>query len=239
MKKLGLLGSVVLVVMVLMGCGKTIAVKGVQESGFLGDDYALLERPKGMDYAPYLMYIKEDVDWTSYTKVLLDPVVIWRAEDSKIEVSMADIQTVANNFYILLYKELSKDYEMVDVPSPGTLRLQVALTEVQTGGGVMSTITSVIPVSRVVGDMQGYTYSSKPMFAGAISVESRNTDAMTGQLIAAAMDRRVGSKNIYKSWETWADINDALEYWAGLQRYHMCLNRGEADCAKPTMTKGF
>src|SRR5262249_49010160 len=55
----------------------------------------------------------------TYKKMLLDPTEIW-SEPTTDPVKQANAQKVADLFYSLTYQGLSKDYEMVSEPGPGT-----------------------------------------------------------------------------------------------------------------------
>ncbi len=64
--------------------------------------------------------------------------------------------------------------------------------------------------------------TGKQSGVGEISAEFKITDAMTGQLIAAALDRRVGGKRIYYALEHWNNANQGLKYWAQQTRFALC-----------------
>ena len=68
---------------------------------------------------------------------------------------------------------------------------------------------------------------------GEISAEIKITDAMTGMLLAAAMDKRVGGKDPKGIVDTWYNADQALLYWAKQVRYVMCNQRGGSNCVKP------
>jgi hypothetical protein len=125
--------------------------------------------------------------------------VIWRrAELEKEGAPMEDIQRLANNFYLILQKELEKDYKMVNEPGPRTLKIQVALTDIEESWAAMDTVTSVIPIGMAVSAAKEFA-TGKPSFVGEVSAEVKATDARTGQLLAAGVDRRVGGNEIEAS----------------------------------------
>lgn len=63
----------------------------------------------------------------AYNKILLDPIMIWRGKDSKVDgLDPKEAQVIAGSFYALLYQELAKDYEMVSEPGPKMFRMQAA-----------------------------------------------------------------------------------------------------------------
>jgi len=211
----------------LGGCGGSRA-KSVKHSGFLGD-YSMLKKTDKEHHALY-NYKNPKANWPSYSKILLDPIMIWRRAELRQEgAPIADLQRVANNFYFLLKKELSKDYEMVQEPGPRTIRIQVALTDVQSSWAAVDTITSITPIG--IGLSAGQEFiTGKPAWVGEVSTEFKVTDARTGKLLAAGVDRRVGGNEIEASVDDWDDVNRIIEIWSKMARYRLCMNRGGKGC---------
>lgn len=114
----------------LVECAVTKQARNVDTSGFLLDRYPQMRQGKGDE--ALLVYRNPHVDWATkaiYKNVLLDPVMIWRGHDSKIQGSEhKDVQVLADAFYALPYQEPAKDYEMVTEPGPKTFRMQAALS---------------------------------------------------------------------------------------------------------------
>jgi Protein of unknown function (DUF3313) len=231
-KLTGVLMLMIIAAMGFSGCGAQRA-RDVKQSGFLGD-YSMLEKTREQDDTLYLYsYNNPKANWPSYSKILLDPIVIWRrAELQQDGAPMADLQRVANNFYQILHNELSKDYEMVQEPGPRTMRIQVALTDVEASWAAVDTVTSVIPVG--IGISAGKEFiTGKPSFVGEASVEAKITDAQTGQLLFALVDRRVGGNEIEVSVDSWDDVNKIIEIWSKLGRFRLCRLRSGQDCLSP------
>ena len=82
----------VCLLLALCGCAQTKQARKVEISGFLGD-YSQLEKcGKG---EALLFYRNPNVDFTSYTKIILDPISVWRDADSKTsELSEEDVQNL-------------------------------------------------------------------------------------------------------------------------------------------------
>src|SRR5713101_2530727 len=77
-------------------------------SGFLGNDYSLLTPPaEGSDQQAMLRYINPNVEWSSYSKIMIAPVTFWAADDSN--VSAADQQALCNYAYNVFVKDLGKN----------------------------------------------------------------------------------------------------------------------------------
>jgi hypothetical protein len=216
----------------LVGCAASQQAPNVEESGFLGEDYALLR--EGQEGEALLTYVVPDAPWSTYERLNLDPVTIWAGEGSAFEdFSEPDRQTLADTFYALLLEELSKDFQMVDQLGPGVLHVQVAITDAQTSNPTLDTISSVVPQALLLSQAKGIV-TGKPGFVGEASAEVKARDGETGKLVGAAVDRRVGAKSIAGApTDSWEDVREAYRYWARQLRYRLCTERGTAECAPP------
>jgi len=68
---------------------------------------------------------------------------------------------------------------------------------------------------------------------GEITAEFKISDAVTGELLWAAIDRRVGGKDVGGMCESWHNADAALKYWAKRMRYVLCEESGGKSCVKP------
>jgi hypothetical protein len=59
------------------------------------------------------------------------------------------------------------------------------------------------------------------------------TDARTGELLAAGMDKRVGGKSLTKGFDSWTDVENAFEYWADRMAWRLCTARRQGTCPEP------
>ncbi len=215
------------------GCGRT-RVRGlpIEESGFL-TDYSLLSEtdstiPGDDGPRPRLRYINPEADWAGYRKVLVDPVTFFASKDVE---PPREVQILLNYLWAELREELKQDYELVDSPQPETLRITIALTRAGERNVTMDTISTYVPFSRALVELQGLA-KGKPAFVGYAKVEAKLTDAETGNLLIAAMDKRVGGKTV-KNFDSWSDVKAALDYWAKLIVFRLCRLRGDPVCILP------
>lgn len=217
-------------ILIIQGCASTQQRRDVEEVGFLGNSASLLE--KGEDGDALRRYINPNADWRSYTKVILEPVTIWKDKETE-DVSPEDLQTLVNFLHGQLYDMLGKDYTIVQQAGPGVMRATLAITEAEASDPAMDTISSVIPQLRILTGIKGYIVGGKPGFVGSASIEMKLTDAQTGTLLLAGADRRGGTKNLSGVTKEWNDVEKAYIYWVGLLRYRLCDLRGGTDCVKP------
>jgi hypothetical protein len=193
--------------------GETVAPPA--PSGFLGNDYSLLTAPtEGSDQKAMLRYVNPNVNWGSYNKVMIAPVTFWAADDSK--VSAADQQALCNYAYNEFVKVLGKNFILASQPGPGVMKISVALTDATSAVPVLRSISVVVPQARVLSAIKMAatgTYS----FVGSAQGARKANDSVSGQLLAAAVDKRVGGTSI-KNVDVfqWGDAQNAIDYWANL-----------------------
>ncbi|MDD2319311.1 MAG: DUF3313 domain-containing protein [Geobacteraceae bacterium] len=220
---------VVTLVSVLAGCGGSMRARNVDlKNAFLVNPSVYKEGPS--DGALY-RYKKPGLDIKQYSKIFVDPVLIVK-EAELDEGQRANYQKLANNAYIYLTSELGNDYEIVKKPEAGAMRLQFSIIEADSSKPVRNLLSSVSPIGIGVGAVT-YGATGKPSGVGEITAEMKVTDAMSGDLLGAALDRRVGDKNPVGIIDTWYNADEALQYWAKQIRFVLCRERGGSDCVKP------
>ncbi|MDF0666335.1 MAG: DUF3313 domain-containing protein [Nitrospira sp.] len=233
---------VVLLIMValLVGCASTKQARSMEQSGFLGDLYPLMQ--KGKEGEALLVYKSPRVALIprgTYKKMLLEPVTMWGppAEEHKT-APQKELQAVADMLYGLMYESLSKDYEMVSVPGPNTLRIQAAITRADQSYVVLRAVSTIpapmnyLAAASFLKDLG----TGKPLFVGEASIEGKIVDAQTGEVLGASADRRVGKRHLdAHSFDSWDDVHQTLAFWAEQLRYRLCKERerGESHCTPP------
>jgi len=159
-----------------------------------------------------LRYINPDAHWTKYRKVIIAPVSFWGGDDSKI--SPADQVALTNFFTQALYDALSKKFEVVNKPGPDVMEIQVAVDEIGKATPVLRSVSMVIPQARALSTL-GYLATGTYAFVGSAQAEGKVTDSVTGQILVAAVDRRVGGGNIENAaqWQL-GDAENAMRAWS-------------------------
>lgn len=192
-----------------VGCAQTHQARKVGEtSGFLGDYSMLKEGEKG---EAQLVYINPDADFTAYDKVIVDPVLTMCSMDSK--VPREELYNLASHLHYKIIDRLNEDYEIVQTPGPGIMRISAALTEAKKSKVGLDVVTSIVPQARLMSGVKSLATGSGS-FVGRASVEVNITDSNTAERLAAGVDRRVGGKALKGSTKAWNDVEQAFEYWA-------------------------
>jgi Protein of unknown function (DUF3313) len=195
--------------------GGTKEITDVQPvAGFLPN--ASLLQPGGAGRIA-LVYRNPTANFGQYNKVLLDPVAIWTAPDSPLnDVPQSQRQAAANRFHADLYNALSKRCQMVTAPSPGTLRLRIALTDATTPNATVNTVATYTPyVSTGYGLASLAFNNGVGYFAGTATAEGYATDATTGTLLWEGVDKRGGTTAMAENTlNTWLDVDHSFDAWS-------------------------
>ena len=219
------LGAAMMAGLLLSGCAQTVAPSPniIQRasgetpappppSGFLGNDYSLLTPPTaGSDQQAMLRYVNPSANWASYNKIMIAPVTFWAADDSK--VSAADQQALCNYMYTVMVTDLGKTFTIVDQPGPGVLKVSGALTDASSAVPVLRSISVVVPQARALSVIK-MAATGTYAFVGSAEGALKVNDSVTGQLLAAAVDKRVGGASIKNVavWQ-WGDAENAMNFW--------------------------
>jgi hypothetical protein len=189
-------------------CATTEQASDVEPSGFL-KDYSKLRPGKGNQ--ALLVYIDPDAHFAPYDRVLIDRVTIWHAPGSSIEkVSEEDLQRLAQRLHSALRSQFGHEFEIVEQPGPGTLRIRVAITEAVGSKVALDIATTVLfPIDALTKLATG-----AHAFVGRAAIEVEVLDAVSNRRLAAAVDERAGGKSFEDSTDTWSDVERAYDFWA-------------------------
>ena len=198
----------------LTACNTTRHARSVTESGFLGD-YSQLKEGEG-DQAK-LVYIAPNVDWKKYTKIYIEPVELWKSDDKDSplgKLSPENQQMLVSFLYTELNNELQKSYTIVSSPGPDTLVLHSAVTEAKKSAPVRNLLTSIVPFGIAANILVTAAFGTG-IGVGEVEVEAELLDGQTNQRLAAAVDRRAGTKALRTKFDgTWGDVKLAFEFWS-------------------------
>jgi len=215
------------------GCATTSRAPDIERSPFMGADFDLLK--PGPDRGAQLAYLRPGVNWAAYRNVLLDPVTVWKGKESAGQgISAQDEQTLVNYFYSVIRGALEKEgFTLVSEPRADTLRVKVAVTKPQEADVALNVVSTIVPALHAASTLDKLA-TGKPAFVGEAQVEVKVTDALTGQLLAAGIDHRVGGKVLDASMMTsWGDVETMMRLWAGHGTYNLCRLQNRSNCVPP------
>jgi len=220
--------------LLLTGCAYSYQARHVAPTSFLGPSASLLVKgKKGED--PLLVYRRAGTAWSSYDKVIVDPIEIWTTNPSSSADEWSDIQKLAKDFHQTLTTKLAASYRIVETSQPGAMRIRIAMIDARPARAAFKVAKDVAPYTGVTVADTAWTFiTGKPAFGGEVSLEYMIYDSATGELLAAGADRRVGGDQIGKAtFTTWGDVQNIITLWCDFAAYRLCLDRGEKDCRKP------
>lgn len=213
----------------LCGCSGTHQGRSVNAKSAILVNPDLLQKGTG-DEALY-RYIKPGFNISRYSTIMVEPVLI--AKEGELSASEREsYQKLANNAYIYLIRELEKEIEVVTQGGTGTLNLQMAIRDADTSKPVRMITSSATPIGAGL-SLVKFTTTGKQSGVGEITAEFRLTDNATGELLIAALDRRIGEKNVQGIWDTWYHADTALQYWAKQIGFLLCTQLKQEGCRKP------
>jgi Protein of unknown function (DUF3313) len=200
----------------LAACTTTQEAKVSQadiKCGFLGPVCSQLKTGAPGQQIAWL-YTNPSVNWTKYKKLMIQPVTFW--DDEKSKVSVEDQHRLTNFLYATLEQEMTKQFQVSDQDGPDVMQLQIALIDVAAATPVLRTITMVIPQARILATIKRGITGSYP-FVGGVQAEFKLTDSLTGEVLAAGVDRRIGGGSISTAaqWE-WGDAENVMKAWSKL-----------------------
>jgi hypothetical protein len=192
-----------------------------QYSGFLAD-YSRLQPAK--DREGVLVYIDKSADYKNYTKVTFDPVEVYLTANPEYQGLQPDaLKRMTDGFLASFKKAFEPDYQVVDKPGPGVLRIRAAITGVQLVKPSLKA-TDFIPVKAVfnIGRAAAGASPNVAEMTAEIQVEDAG-----GKVVAAAVANRKGDKTIKQGEQvTWKEMQSITDYWAEGMRQRLDELRG-------------
>lgn len=166
----------------------------------------------GKDEQLGLRYVRPGVDWRQYKAVLIEPVTLWGDVEGGASAEVR--QDLVNAFEIVLKEEFGKKFELANRPGPGVLTLAVGLTKAESATPVLRSISMIVPQARVLSS-GAYLVSGNFPFVGSAQVEGKVEDSVSGQVLAAIVDKRLGggSPTAGFQWQ-WGDVEKAMHHWS-------------------------
>lgn len=209
----------------------------VQPSGFLDKDLYAKMQSNTDDTRALRIYksanAKNPAYMKRFTKVLLNPIVVYLDDDKLKDVGHKNAKVIADQFFDKVTRELSKDFTMVNTTGPDVLVITAAITNLEEPNPTMNAISSVVPLAAVTSTAYSY-FSDEPSYEGQVAVEAKFMDGGTGEILVAVQDRRLGGKGVgEKTLDSWHDVEKALTFWSQATRRSLCELQGRTGCVAP------
>jgi hypothetical protein len=208
--------AIIVTLAVLIALGALVSCRttesgSAKEVGFLAHPELL---KKGTGEHSLLYYVKPGLDFKKYPKVLIRPTTIWTKGDSDLkDLSKKDRQILTDGLFKAIHEEVSKVKTVVTQPGPGVMEIRAAITEAEGAFVPLDVVTTVLPQAIIISGAVQLAAGTRG-FAGAASIEMEARDSVTGEVLAAGVDRRIGGKTPEGMFSTWDDVKSAFRVWA-------------------------
>ena len=200
----------------------------VVQSGFL-ENYPSFEADKDREGA--MVYRKGGVDLKKYTKIMIDPVEIWIAPQTKYKgIKPDDLKVLADTFRQAIVNALEPTYPVVNKPGPDVLGIRIAITNVyitKKKRGLLGYTPVGIVVStavKAIGDN---------MSLQEAVIEAELLDSQSNERLGSIMDqqsktakKKLGIGATKKGKTSWDEIEQTLKFYADRFRGRMDKDHG-------------
>jgi hypothetical protein len=194
--------------------------------GFLSD-YSRLAPVEG-DPGAY-RYVDDAVDFTKYSKLLVDRIKVWYKDDSDYKgIDPDDLKALTDYFHHAIVKAVGDDYEIVTEPGPDVLRVRIAVTDLVPNKPSASVVTLAVPFAWVADAGTGVAKGEvgSTAFTGEATIEMEAMDSVSSQQVGAYIDREAGKKYAWDegiskgvtsyldAYSKWDYTKKAMDLWA-------------------------
>jgi len=171
-------------------------------SGFLSD-YSKLHEDKYGDRS-LRWYEKDHFDWQQYRKLMMDPVVVYFHPEAKYrQIDPEAVKKLTDYFRTVVEEQLAGEYPIVTTPGPDVLRVKAAITEIVPANPAVNIVTTAA--------------AFVPLDMGGAAIEAEFLDSQTNEVLAAMVDRKLGTPidpKFYRGFTTMGYAKAAFEAWA-------------------------
>jgi len=205
-----LMGGVTLSLLACSTTQKATVTKAEAHCGLLGRFCDRLT--PGTEDQLGLRYVRPGVDWRKYKAVLIEPVTFWGDEEGGASAEVR--QDLVNEFETVLKQEFGKKFQVVNRPGPGVMTLTVGMTKAESATPVLRSISMIVPQARAL-STGAYLVTGQFPFVGTAQVEGKVEDSVSGQVLSAIVDKRLGggSPTAGFQWQ-WGDVENAMQHWS-------------------------
>ncbi len=144
-----------------------------------------------------------------YDSVVIDQVFVVTEEGS---IDQEDVQELTDYTLQKLEERISQFKDVVAEPTGKTLRLSIALSNIETPNPILAVTSSVLPFGLAMSTISKVA-TGEHTNVGSASIELLVSDAQDGTPLFAAIDREAGNKDFSTMIDSLDDAKDAINYW--------------------------
>ncbi|OEE50543.1 hypothetical protein A1OS_06450 [Enterovibrio norvegicus] len=145
-----------------------------------------------------------------YDAVVIDRIYVLTNEDN----ALSDEQITELTVYLAdrLTKKITQYKPVVDTPTANSLRLSIAISNVETPNPILAVTSSLLPVGLGISTISKIT-TGEHTNVGSATIELLASDANTDKPLFAAIDRETGNKDLSTMIDSLDDAKDAINWW--------------------------
>lgn len=130
------------------------------------------------------------VNWRTYNRVILDPVVVYRGSDHQFgDMSEEDKAALASYMQAQFSEKLKSRFRLASDPAPNTLRVKLTLTGAATNTPVLGTLSRFDLMGGVYNGVQSIR-GREGTLTGSVIYAVEIADAPTNRLISAFVTKQ-------------------------------------------------
>jgi hypothetical protein len=221
--------AVHIVLAVVMGIALVVSTglaAGTKYSGFLGDYYKKLHL--GPEGGARERWVKPDVDFSKYNKLMVDSVIFYFADDSEDKgIDAEEMKELSDAFNQEIVNALKDKYPIVAEPGPDVARLRIAITGVKKSKPGLSVVSSIVPIGIGV-SLFKKGVSGSYSGSGGTNAEFMALDSVSNAVIAVAVDERTAGYT--ERFTSLGSAKEAFKFWA--ERIRIFIDTSRAPTAQ-------
>ena len=144
-----------------------------------------------------------------YDSVVIDQIFVLTEEGS---IDSDDVQELTDHMLERLTERISQYTTVVSEPNGRSLRISIALSNVETPNPILAVTSSVLPFGLAMSTISKVA-TGEHTNVGSASIELLVSDAQDGTPLFAAIDRQAGNKDFSTMIDSLDDAKDAINYW--------------------------
>ena len=144
-----------------------------------------------------------------YDSVVIDQIFVLTEEGS---IDSDDVQELTDHMLERLTERISQYKTVVSEPNGRSLRISIALSNVETPNPILAVTSSVLPFGLAMSTISKVA-TGEHTNVGSASIELLVSDAQDGTPLFAAIDRQAGNKDFSTMIDSLDDAKDAINYW--------------------------
>lgn len=145
-----------------------------------------------------------------YDFVIIDRIYVLTSEDNPLDD--AQITELTTYLQQRLKEKITPFKPVVEELQENTLRLSIAISNVETPNPILAITSSLLPVGLGISTISKIV-TGEHTNIGSASIELLASDANTNKPIFAAIDKQTGNKDLFTMIDPLDDAKDAINWW--------------------------